>query len=152
MLVGITLLSLIYAFLVRWRQNIWPAIAAHALFDAVQLLVIIPAALKLLESAGGRRPRPRPGVLLDSARGSSSAATHVRGTPLPSGRRQPFENIELVQVVLEDCLERLGVDEDTRHWVDLAVREAVANAIKHGNAQDPASRSTSTWASRGTSW
>lgn len=48
-----------------------------------------------------------------------------------------FENIELVQVVLRDSLERLGVDEDTRHWVDVAVREAVANAIKHGNAQDP---------------
>ena len=49
-----------------------------------------------------------------------------------------FENIELVQVVLRDSLERLGVDEDTRHWVDVAVREAVANAIKHGNVQDPA--------------
>ncbi|HVG10614.1 MAG TPA: ATP-binding protein [Thermoanaerobaculia bacterium] len=48
-----------------------------------------------------------------------------------------FENIELVQVVLRDSLERLGVDEDTRHWMDVAVREAVANAIKHGNAQDP---------------
>ena len=48
-----------------------------------------------------------------------------------------FENIELVQVVLRDALERLGVDEDNRHWVDLAVREALANAIKHGNAQDP---------------
>lgn len=49
-----------------------------------------------------------------------------------------FENIELVQVVLRDALERLGIDEDMRHWVDVAVREAVANAIKHGNAQDPA--------------
>ncbi len=49
-----------------------------------------------------------------------------------------FENIELIQVVLRDALNRLGVDEDTRHWVDVAVREAVANAIKHGNAQDPA--------------
>ncbi|HJX28802.1 MAG TPA: CPBP family intramembrane glutamic endopeptidase, partial [Thermoanaerobaculia bacterium] len=35
MLVGITLLSLIYGLLVKWRQNIWPAIAAHTLFDAV---------------------------------------------------------------------------------------------------------------------
>ena len=48
-----------------------------------------------------------------------------------------FENIELVQVVLNDALERLGVDDEARHWVDIAVREAVANAIKHGNAQDP---------------
>ncbi|MFP5288126.1 MAG: CPBP family intramembrane glutamic endopeptidase [Thermoanaerobaculia bacterium] len=52
MLVGIATLSLIYAFLVRWRQNIWPAIAAHFLFDAVQLLVVIPMTLRYLEKAG----------------------------------------------------------------------------------------------------
>jgi serine/threonine-protein kinase RsbW len=48
-----------------------------------------------------------------------------------------FENIELVQLVLKDSLERLGLDDDNRHWIDVAVREAVANAIKHGNRQDP---------------
>jgi membrane protease YdiL (CAAX protease family) len=46
MLVGITLLSLFFAFLVEWRQNLWPAIAAHFLFDAVQLLFLIPWALE----------------------------------------------------------------------------------------------------------
>ena len=51
-----------------------------------------------------------------------------------------FENIELVQVVLADSLERLGVTDDDRHWIDVAVREAVANAIKHGNRQDPAKK------------
>lgn len=55
MLVGITLLSLIYAFLVRWRQTIWPAIAAHALFDGIQLLVIIPTALRLLPKSAAPR-------------------------------------------------------------------------------------------------
>ncbi len=49
MLIGVTLLSLIYAFLVRWRQNLWPAIVAHALFDAVQLLVVIPAVLRYVK-------------------------------------------------------------------------------------------------------
>lgn len=48
-----------------------------------------------------------------------------------------FENIELVQVMLRDSLSRLGVAEDVCHWVDVAVREAVANAIKHGNEQNP---------------
>jgi len=48
-----------------------------------------------------------------------------------------FENIELVEVVLEDSLKRLHCDEDTRYWVGIAVREALANAIKHGNRQDP---------------
>jgi membrane protease YdiL (CAAX protease family) len=54
MLAGIGTLSLIYAFLVRWRQNIWPAIAAHALFDSVQLLVIIPMALRFMEKEGAK--------------------------------------------------------------------------------------------------
>ena len=52
MLVGVGLLSVIYGLLVRWRQNIWPAIAAHALFDAVQLLLVIPAALRVLPENG----------------------------------------------------------------------------------------------------
>jgi len=51
-----------------------------------------------------------------------------------------FENIELVQVVLNEVLERLGLEEDTRHWMDLATREAVANAIKHGNRNAPGTR------------
>jgi membrane protease YdiL (CAAX protease family) len=52
MLLGVGLLSVIYGLLVRWRQNIWPAIAAHALFDAVQLLLVIPAALRVLPGEG----------------------------------------------------------------------------------------------------
>jgi membrane protease YdiL (CAAX protease family) len=55
MLLGITLLSLIYAFLVRWRQTIWPAIAAHALFDGVQLLVIIPMAMRMMGTSPGAK-------------------------------------------------------------------------------------------------
>jgi serine/threonine-protein kinase RsbW len=51
-----------------------------------------------------------------------------------------FENVEIVQIVLNDALERLGVEADARHWIDLAVREAVANAIKHGNRADPEKR------------
>ncbi|MFL6196174.1 MAG: CPBP family intramembrane glutamic endopeptidase [Thermoanaerobaculia bacterium] len=54
MLIGITLLSLIYGLLVKWRQNLWPAIAAHALFDGVQLLVVVPAALKMLQGTGAK--------------------------------------------------------------------------------------------------
>ncbi len=51
-----------------------------------------------------------------------------------------FENIELVQVILADSLGRLGLEGDASHWIDIAVREAVANAIKHGNQQDPDKR------------
>lgn len=48
-----------------------------------------------------------------------------------------FEHIDLVQTVFDDALVRLGLDDDARHWVGIAIREAVANAIKHGNQQDP---------------
>ncbi len=48
MLFGLTVLSLLYGALVKWRGNIWAAIVAHALFDAVQLVVVIPAALDLM--------------------------------------------------------------------------------------------------------
>jgi len=50
MLVGVTLLSLLYGGLTRWRQNIWPAVVAHFLFDAIQLLVVIPAVLELFRT------------------------------------------------------------------------------------------------------
>jgi membrane protease YdiL (CAAX protease family) len=66
MLLGITLLSLIYAFLVRWRQTIWPAIAAHALFDGVQLLFIIPMAMRLMGTSPGAKPALAPVAALVS--------------------------------------------------------------------------------------
>ena len=48
-----------------------------------------------------------------------------------------FENIELVQVVLDDALRQVAANDDQRHWIGLALREALANAIKHGNRLDP---------------
>ncbi len=48
-----------------------------------------------------------------------------------------FHNAELVQVVVEEALRRLDLDPDDAHWIGIAVREAVANAVKHGNRQDP---------------
>jgi serine/threonine-protein kinase RsbW len=47
-----------------------------------------------------------------------------------------FENIEMVQHLCSKLLEGRDVPEETRHWILMAVREAVANAIKHGNQQD----------------
>lgn len=43
MLVGITLLSFGFAFLTRWRGNVWPAAVAHTFFDAIQLFWVIPS-------------------------------------------------------------------------------------------------------------
>lgn len=51
-----------------------------------------------------------------------------------------FENIELVQVIAEHICESAGLDDDGSHWVGMAVREGVANAIKHGNRLDETKR------------
>ena len=50
------------------------------------------------------------------------------------------ENVELVQSAIDEAIAERGADPDSRHWVGLAVREAVANAIKHGNRLDPSKR------------
>ena len=67
MLVGITLLSLLFSALVVWRQSILAAAAAHFVFDAVQLLVVIPFALRMLEKGAGVPPiaAAAAGLLLD---------------------------------------------------------------------------------------
>jgi membrane protease YdiL (CAAX protease family) len=52
MLVGVTLLSLTYAALTRWRGSVWAAVTAHAVFDGVQLLVLLPLATRALEAGG----------------------------------------------------------------------------------------------------
>lgn len=51
-----------------------------------------------------------------------------------------FEMLEFVHVVSEQVARMAGLDEDARHWVNVAVRESVINAIKHGNANDERKR------------
>ena len=47
-----------------------------------------------------------------------------------------YEMLDFVQVA-SDHLGRLsGLDEEALHWVGVAVRESVINAIKHGNSGD----------------
>ena len=51
-----------------------------------------------------------------------------------------FEMLDLVQVVSDHIARLAGLDEEARHWVNVAVRESVINAIKHGNRNDTAKR------------
>jgi membrane protease YdiL (CAAX protease family) len=53
MLIGIAALSLVFAWLVAWRRTILPAIAAHAAFDLIQLLIVVPQVLKRLPELAG---------------------------------------------------------------------------------------------------
>jgi serine/threonine-protein kinase RsbW len=51
-----------------------------------------------------------------------------------------FEMIDLVQALVDQLGRLLGLDEDVQHWVGVAVRESVINAIKHGNRFDASKR------------
>jgi serine/threonine-protein kinase RsbW len=48
-----------------------------------------------------------------------------------------IEMLDLVQAIVERLGQMLRVDDDSQHWVEVAVREAVINAIRHGNHHDP---------------
>jgi serine/threonine-protein kinase RsbW len=49
-----------------------------------------------------------------------------------------FEMLDFVQVVSDHLARSVGLDEDSLHWVSVAIRESVINAIKHGNKSDAA--------------
>jgi len=50
--------------------------------------------------------------------------------------RSIFEMLDFVQLVSDRMGQLAGFDEDATHWVGVAVRESVINAIKHGNRND----------------
>ena len=62
--------------------------------------------------------------------------------PTPSGQlvhlefTSAFEMLDFVQVVTDHLGRSVGLDDDARHWVSVAIRESVINAIKHGNRND----------------
>ena len=48
-----------------------------------------------------------------------------------------FENIEVVQMVCEGVCRMCGFDPEATYQVGMALREGVANAMKHGNRWEP---------------
>ena len=63
---------------------------------------------------------------------------HLVRIELPSS----FELLDLVQIVSDRMSTIAGMDEDAIHWVSVAVRESVINAIKHGNKENHAKHVT----------
>ena len=53
-----------------------------------------------------------------------------------------FDMVDLVQVLSDRMGQMAAFDEDAIHWVGVAVRESVINAIKHGNRELPGKRVT----------
>ena len=54
--------------------------------------------------------------------------------------RSGFEMLDVVQVITDHLGRMVGLDDEGLHWVGVAVRESVINAIKHGNGHDAAKR------------
>ena len=48
-----------------------------------------------------------------------------------------FENIEVAERALRDLCGEAGCDGDDLYWIITALREALANAVRHGNHSDP---------------
>lgn len=48
--------------------------------------------------------------------------------------------VDFVEVVGGHVSRDIGLDEDSVHWVGVAIRECVINAIKHGNQHDATKR------------
>lgn len=57
---------------------------------------------------------------------------HLIRLRLPS----TFELLDIVQLLSDRLSALAGLDEDATHWVSVAVRESVINAIKHGNREN----------------
>ena len=51
-----------------------------------------------------------------------------------------FDMLDFVQVVSDHVGRMSGLDDEALHWVSVAVRESVINAIKHGNREDESKR------------
>ena len=51
-----------------------------------------------------------------------------------------FDLLEMVQTVLGHLTSLMGLDDDASHYVSVAIRESLVNAIKHGNRGDARKR------------
>ena len=65
-------------------------------------------------------------------------AHHERTVTLDVSSR--FEMLDVVQTVLAPVLRPRGLRRGSSHYMSVAVRESVVNAIKHGNQQDESKR------------
>lgn len=64
----------------------------------------------------------------------------VRDSTVRLDFRSSLDILDFVQVVGDQTGRRVGLDEDALHWVGVALRESVINAIQHGNGSDERKR------------
>jgi serine/threonine-protein kinase RsbW len=61
--------------------------------------------------------------------------TH-KGHVIRLALQSTYDLLDVIELVSDRLSELAGLDEDAAHWVSVAVRESVINAIKHGNRED----------------
>ena len=64
----------------------------------------------------------------------------LRGAPVRLDFPSTLEMLDVAQSVSEQVGRVAGLDDESLHWVGVAVRESVINAIKHGNGGDERKR------------
>jgi serine/threonine-protein kinase RsbW len=70
----------------------------------------------------------------------AAPTSHIAGESVLLEISSTFEMLKLVDHVSEQFGQMAGLDEDSMHHLGVAVREAVVNGIKHGNAGDKRKR------------
>jgi len=63
--------------------------------------------------------------------------TTATGSTISLRFSSTFEMLDLVQTVADHVGRLLAFEEDAMVWMEVAIRETVINAIKHGNRHDP---------------
>ena len=51
-----------------------------------------------------------------------------------------FDMLDVVQMMSDHLGRMAGLDDESLHWLGVAVRESVINAVKHGNGHDASKR------------
>jgi serine/threonine-protein kinase RsbW len=67
-----------------------------------------------------------------------SNETDTNGSTICLRFSSAFEMLDLVQVVAGHVGHLLAFEDDALVWMEVAIRESVINAIKHGNRSNPA--------------
>ncbi len=63
--------------------------------------------------------------------------TSVNGTTIHLQFSSAFDMLDMVQAVSDHVGRLLRFEDDALQWMEVAIRESVINAIKHGNKHDP---------------
>lgn len=99
----------------------------------------------LLEDKGAIVAGGGSGIASRSRTGSPLPDRSTRSTAQPSARLDlpsRIEMLDVADVLLGEMASTVGLDDDSRHAIQVAAHEAVTNAIVHGNHMDEARRVT----------